>query len=184
MAVAGGVQWIVGVQTIVGDLDLRMACTQLLDIGPVGGGTPAIEQAGGGEDQRAGTHRTEAAHLGGGLAQPGQQWLVLTLRLFTQAARNKQGVDLRRIGLAPGLLGHQLKAGRGGNCSGLLSEYQQAIERRQALTLTLVIGRGEDLQRTAQIQAHDIGVEQAGDGLQGIHGGVLERRWMQCAPIE
>ncbi|MCY1550208.1 hypothetical protein D9M68_864420 [compost metagenome] len=67
MRVAVEVVRFVGVQAVAEYLDVRVALAQVLHVGPVGSGTPAIEQAGSSQDQGAGADRADATYswLGG-----------------------------------------------------------------------------------------------------------------------
>ncbi len=133
----------------------------------------SIEQPGLGQDQRAGTDRAQAPHLGFGGPQPVEQRLVVLLRIHADAARDQQGIQRGRIAHGPARIRHQLQPRRGGDRADAGSEQHQLVMSRQALTLPLDIGRGEHLHRTGDIEAHHIRVDQAGDGAGGVHGAAL-----------
>jgi hypothetical protein len=60
---------LVDVQHAGVDLDLREHARQALGVGPVGGGAAAVEQAGGGQRERAGADRADPGTAGVSRAQ-------------------------------------------------------------------------------------------------------------------
>lgn len=72
MGIAVAATGIVGVQAVALDVHGGMAA-QCVDVGPVGGGGPAVQQAGGRKNEGAGADRAEAADLGFGITQPAKE---------------------------------------------------------------------------------------------------------------
>lgn len=179
---------VVGVQAVALHMDAGKPLAQRRHVGPVGGRRAPVENPGGGQDQRSRTHRAEPPYARFGGFQPGEQVGVAGLRLDTEAAGHQQGVQAFRRTVAPGEVGADADARGTGHRFATLAEHLYPVERRQALALAFDVGRGEYLQRSGHVQAHHVGIDQAGNQARFGHGttswrwrqsGVL-RAWPQC----
>jgi hypothetical protein len=121
-------------------------------VGPVGGGGAALQQAGGGKDQRAGADRPDHRGGVGGLAQVVADHLVAHGLDRGRAAAGDEH-DLRVGDVAEGAVGGDGERSVGGHGHEPLGHHHWpvlVVELPQA---------GEDLQRADQIQQREAWVE-------------------------
>lgn len=175
---------VVGVQALALQSHLRMALPQLGDTFPVRGGGAAVQQAGLREQQRPGADGTQPRHRWLGTAQPVQQRRIAQLRGHALATGHEQRVQARERFVGIGGLRQRLEAGRAGHRPGRFGQQAQRIGGRAALAGQLVVGRCHDLHGADHVQAHEAGVEQAGEGATGRRQGHVGkcpamRLWLQ-----
>jgi len=99
-----------------------------------------LQQAGLGQQQRAGTHRAKPAHLAFGPTQPGEQRRVLPLQLDALPTRNQQRIQLGRRQVVPAGIDAQAYAAGARHRLERFAQQQRLIDGHPALALQFDVG--------------------------------------------
>lgn len=157
------------VDLVGGHLDLGRDLGEQVAVAPVGGGAPAVEEAGGAEQQRPGAHRRGAAAERGEPAQVAEQGVVVEERSGAGAADDHERVELVDVFERDVGLDRDPRGGAGG----------PAADRRDAAGVVVpagdAVGGLEHLERTGEVEQLEAVEGDEDDGSSG-HGG-------QCAPV-